>query len=362
MIDRMRSSRVARPLVAGVVLILVGVLSKGSLSPYNINLFTTILLYATVAVAWNILGGYGGMFSLGSSAFVGVGAYGVGVSMVHWGFGYLPALGASVGISLIIAVLLSIPLLRLRGDYFTIGTLAITLALQAFITNWSYAGQSDGLTLPQQRVPLPDTLYIVAVLMAGAALLVSILAHRTPFGLRLTAVRDDQDAASSLGVTVFRHRLAALLIFSALTGLAGGLLALQNLFIEPTGTFSITWTLNAVLMCTIGGMATLVGPWLGTIVVYYLITKQLESHATIGVLIEGALLIIIVRLAPEGLWPLFLRLWHWIVSRFRGSTGVPAEGEALPTQTLISPATGEIEADRGSVPAPAGPIPPPSLP
>jgi branched-chain amino acid transport system permease protein len=329
--------RLATPVVATIVIALIALGLEGSLSPYNVDLLTTILLYATIAMAWNVLGGYGGMFSLGSSAFVGTGAYAAGIAMVHWGFGYLPALVAAAAISIALAVLLSVPLLRLRGDYFTIGTLAVTLALQAFITNWSYAGQSVGLTLPQEKLPLPDVLYNVAVVMAGLALVVSILVARSSFGLRLMAVRDDQDAASALGVAAFRHRLTALIAFGAVTGLAGGLVAMQQLAIEPTGTFGISWTLNAVLMCVIGGLGTLTGPWVGTIIVYYLITKQLETYQTVSLLIEGVLLIVIVRVAPQGLWPLAVSTWR----RFGPARRPQVEGPALATagEQVLTPVT-----------------------
>lgn len=338
----LRASPLRRPmgLSLGLVVVLAGcgLLIGPQLGRYEVDLMTTILIYGAIAVAWNILGGYGGMFSLGSAAFVGTGAYASALFMAHSGAGYLVALGVGVAVSAIIAVIASAALLRLRGDYFTIGTLAMSLALQAWIVNWAWAGQSTGLTLPQTRIPRPEDLYGVAVVVAAIALAASIAVARSDFGLRLMAIRDDQDAASSLGVSAFRHRLGALVISGAITGLAGGLLAMQQLQIVPETAFTINWTLNAVLMCVIGGMGTQVGPWLGTVIVYYGLTKQLESSGAVSLIIEGIVLIAIVRLAPEGVWPLLKRLARLSVNRRRRQDPpAPADPPPVAEQPVASP-------------------------
>lgn len=309
------------PVAAAIALAVLLIGIEPQLDRYEVDVVTTMLILAAVATAWNVLGGYGGMFSLGSSAFVGTGAYAAALVLIHLGTGYVVALAAAAVASGLIAGLASIALLRLRGDYFTIGTLALALALQACALNFGWTGQSTGLTLPQLKIPRPEDLYTVAVVVAAIALVTSIVVARSSFGLRLMAIRDDQDAAEGLGVSAFRHRLVTFVISGAITGLAGGLMAMQQLQIVPETAFNINWTLNAVLICVIGGIGTQCGPWLGTLVVYYGLTKHLEGQGAVSLIIEGVVLIAVVRLAPEGIWPLLVRLTKGIlpVAKLKGA-------------------------------------------
>lgn len=280
--------------------------STAYFTAYQLDIATTLLAFVALAQAWNILAGYGGQVSLGASAFVGTGAYTAGLLEVHAGVSYGPAIiGAVVG-GAVLAAALAVPLLRLRGDYFSIGTLAAALALQAWALNWSFAGGSTGVNLPAAGIPGPVEIFQLACVVAATAMICAYLVAYSGFGMRLKAVRDNEAAATGLGVSAFRHRLGALLISGALSGLTGGLLAMQQLSFEPTGMLGIGWTINALLMTIVGGIGTILGPVVGAIAVYYLLTKQLEGYQTASVVIEGLLLIAIVRFAPRGLWPLFL--------------------------------------------------------
>lgn len=293
------------PIVAAVAaLALVFSQSTSAFTAYQLDLATSLLAFITLAQAWNILAGYGGLVSLGVSAFVGTGAYTVGLLEVHAHVGYtLAVLGALVsGASL--AFILAAPLLRLRGDYFSIGTLAAALALQAWMVNWSFAGGSTGIDLPASGVPSLVEVFQLACAVAATAMICAILVARSGFGMRLKAQRDHEAAAVGLGVSVFRHQLTALVISGALSGLAGALLALQQVSFEPNGMLGLSWTVNALIMTVVGGIGTLVGPALGAVVVYYLLTRQLEGFQTVSIIVEGALLVAIVRFAPRGIWPL----------------------------------------------------------
>lgn len=271
---------------------------------YQLDIATTLLAFIALAQAWNILAGYGGQISLGTSAFVGTGAYTAALLEIHAGIGYAAAIvGALIG-GAVLAALLSLPLLRLRGDYFSIGTLAAALALQAWAVNWNFAGGSTGLNLPNAGIPGPVETFQLACAVAAIAMISAYLVAYSSFGMRLKAVRDNESAATGLGVSAFRHRLGALLISGALSGLVGGLLAMQQISFEPTGMLGIGWTINALLMTIVGGIGTILGPVVGAVAVYYLLTKQLESYQTASVIIEGVLLIVVVRFAPRGLWPL----------------------------------------------------------
>lgn len=280
--------------------------STALFTAYQLDILTTLLAFIALAQAWNILAGYGGQVSLGSSAFVGTGAYTAGLLEIHAGLSYgLAIIGALIG-GAILAALLALPLLRLRGDYFSIGTLAAALALQAWTLNWDFAGASTGLNLPDAGIPGPVEIFQLACAIAAVAMIVAYLVAYSSFGMRLKAVRDNEPAAIGLGVAVFRHRLGALLISGALSGLTGGLLAMQQISFEPIGMLGIGWTINALLMTIVGGIGTILGPVIGAVAVYYLLTKQLESYQTLSVVIEGLLLVVIVRFAPRGLWPLLI--------------------------------------------------------
>jgi len=294
-----------------LLLILVtaaGTQASAVLGRYEIDVLTTLLCLIGLAQAWNLLAGFSGQVSLGTSAFVGTGAYTLGLLELHAGFSYPEAMVGALLAGGLLSLLLAPPLLRLRGDYFSIGTLAAALALQAWIYNWSFAGGSTGLNLPVEGVPSPVAVFQLACVVAASTTGAAFLVAHSSFGARLRAVRDNEAAATGLGVSAFRHRLGALVLSGALSGLVGGLIALQQLSFEPTGMLGIGWTINALLMTIVGGIGTVLGPVVGAVLVYYVLTKRLEGYQTLSVVIEGIVLVVIVRFAPRGIWPLFLSL------------------------------------------------------
>jgi branched-chain amino acid transport system permease protein len=318
-------------LLGATALALVG---AEQLSDYSLDLGVTIMAYLTIAAAWNILGGYGGQISLGSAAFVGTGGYTTGLLLLHTGLSWpltLIAAGINGGL---LAVALSVALLRLRGDYFAVGSLAAAIALQAFVLNWAWAGGATGIILPVD-VPLGIDLFRLAVVVTALALASGLYVARSRFGLRLTAVRDNEPAASGLGVSVYRHRLGALVLSSVLTALAGAIIAYQSSALSPDGMFGLTWSLNALLMTIVGGAGTFAGPIIGVVLVYYGLTKQFESTQTLSTVIEGALILVVVRFAPGGIWPLVAGLTSHAATRRRSSAtrsaaSLPASETAAP--------------------------------
>ncbi|GAA2484649.1 branched-chain amino acid ABC transporter permease [Streptomyces longisporus] len=293
-----------------------------ALSLGQLDLSVTLLTYLTIAQAWNVLAGFSGQISLGAAAFMAAGGYTTALILVHTGLPWPVAfLGAGVGAALL-ALLLAVPLLRLRGDYFAVGTLAVSIALQALLSNWNWAGGASGLTLPVDRIPSGGNLYQIAVVVATLAMALTLYVRHSAFGLRLAAVRDNEPAAAGLGVSVYRHRLAALVPTSAVTGLAGAVIAFQFVVISPDGVASVNWSLNAVLMPVVGGAGTVLGPVVGVGVVYYGLTRLLQDQQTLSLVIEGILLIAIVRFAPQGAWPLICRAVRRLTTRRRA----PATG------------------------------------
>jgi branched-chain amino acid transport system permease protein len=293
--------------VALLVALGLALVAAPSLDPATRDLGTTLLVYLTIAQAWNILAGFAGQISLGASTFVATGSYTAGLVLIHASMNWLLGVALAAVASAALAALLAVPLLRLRGDYFAIGALAASIAAQALLTNWAWAGGAAGITLPIDRIPSGAELFALAAVVAGLAMAVALYIRNSAFGLRLAAVRDNEAAAAGLGVAVYWHRFAAFLASSVLTGMAGTVVAYQYVAVSPAGVANVNWSLNAVLMTLVGGMGSLLGPPLGVVVVYYGLTRQLEGFQVLSLLVEGVLLVLIVKFAPAGVWALLTR-------------------------------------------------------
>ncbi|MCW2982663.1 MAG: urea transporter, permease protein UrtC [Conexibacter sp.] len=308
--------RVGAP-VLGLALVLVFAALRGSLSRYQLDVGVTIFVYVAIAQAWNVIGGLGGQVSLGAAGFVGVGSYTCALVLAHSGASLVLAVAAAGAVAALCAAIVSVALFRLRDAYFSVGTLALSLAAQAWFANWDYAGATQGVSLPFDRVPRPDDLYLYALVVAALAVGGAWAVRHSDFGLRLMAVRDNEDAAGTLGVPAFRVKFWAFVSTSFVTGLAGAIVALQQISIEPGSAFGLSWTVNAIIMTVMGGVGTIAGPIVGVLVVYYAIQQQLEGSQEASTLITGALLVAIVRFAPQGLWGLATEVARRAVARVR---------------------------------------------
>ncbi len=300
------SRPVGRWLIGGSAGVLVlGVLAAGPsyLSLYTLSLGFTLFTLMILAVSWNLLGGYGGQFSLGHAIFVGAGSYTVAVVLVHTGLPLVLAVLVSGVLAAGIAGLSGLLLLRLRAAYFSVGTLGIALAGVSWMINWSYTGGTQELSLPASATLDYATLYEAALGVLVLTLGCVVVLMRSSFGLRLMAVRDDEEAAGELGVNSFVVKMTAFVVSAFWIGLAGALIALQSVSIEPNSAFSLTWTVNMIIMAVLGGLATTIGPLIGAVVIFTL-QQQLQSYGSWSTLVIGLLLIVIIRLAPQGIWVL----------------------------------------------------------
>jgi branched-chain amino acid transport system permease protein len=301
-----RSRDLPAAALVAVALVVIAA-SAGSLTRYQLDVGFTLLTFLVLAQAWNILGGYGGQVSLAVSGFVGVGMYTTTLVLSKSGASMAMALVAAGVLAAAAAAIFAFPLFRLRAAYFSVGTLALTLAAQAAVVNWSYAGATQGINVPFEDVPDQTELLLLALALVAVTMAATWWVRRGDFGLRLMAVRDNEDAAGTLGVNAFRVKFVAFVLTSALTGIAGGLLAMRQVSIEPGATFGLSWTINAIVMAAVGGVGTVLGPVVGVLIVYYGIQTQLESNPELSSILTGVLLVIIVRFAPEGVWGLLAR-------------------------------------------------------
>jgi branched-chain amino acid transport system permease protein len=278
-----------------------------------INLSVLVLLGIILASSWNILGGYTGQTNLGHAAFFGLGALAARLLWLSAGWPLLPSLLAGGGVAVALALLIGAPAFRLRGVYFAIGTLALAQVLNATVGNvWPMISSLPAQYLATyQLVPRYYLFLGVAVLTVGTAY---VLVHSRP-GLGMMAVREEEDAAESLGVSAFRHKLLALTTSAFFAGLAGGAFAFYQPSYYPQLPFGPVWTFDALMMAYIGGTGTIIGPVIGAI--FFVVTKEQLALRLAGVELEilgrplefgelhlavfGTLFILVVLFLPGGL-------------------------------------------------------------
>lgn len=265
---------------------------------YWLQIGFRVLIYLALAESWNLLAGSAGLVSLGTSCFVGLGAY--------VAFGLLNSLDAPLALVLAggalaggsLAAIVSPALFRLRGLYFTVGTLALAELLRLTMINVSAFGGATGIILQKDPPPLPE-LFRYALGVALIASLAITLCTRTRISVILRAVRDDEDAAAQMGVRPYRVKLAAFILASALGALAGGVQATKLGAIEPYGMFGLQWSIDVLSMVIIGGVGLRLGPLVGALFVVAL-GEALADYPEAHIAIAGLILIVLIRFAPKG--------------------------------------------------------------
>jgi branched-chain amino acid transport system permease protein len=289
-------------LIAAAFVVAPAVVGRGTQT-----VLLTLLLFASMAQAWNLIGGFAGQLSLVHGALLGAGAYAAGLLILKADLPAGPAILLAGILTAGIALMTSAALLRLRGVYFAIATLAVALAAQAWMLTWEFAGASRGLNLPLSDLPGPLTLYYASLALAIAVSLTAWWLSWSAFGLRVMAVRDDEAAARALGVNGTLVKVIVFTISGFFTGLIGGVVATNQIALVPENLFDLRWVTTMIVMAMIGGTGTVGGPLLGAGIVYYLIEKQFENSPEIAALVGGLFVIIVVRFAPEGVWGIVTR-------------------------------------------------------
>jgi branched-chain amino acid transport system permease protein len=291
------------------------------LSEDDVVLAITLFASMSMAQGWNLLGGYGGQFSIGHGLFVALGGYTTTLVLIHTGLPIWVSVMLAGVVCAAVGAAMAVPLLRLRGVYFSVGTIGVLLAVQAWFINWTYVGQTTGVVMPNRGTLGFNTQYYMGAALVVLTTMVVWALVRSRYGLRLMAVRDDEMAAGELGVNGFRVKLIALTISGFLVGLAGSMNAFQQLSLEPYSAFSITWGIQMILACVIGGLGTIPGPLIGAALMFEL-QQRLQSASNVTPLIEGGILLVIIRFAPGGIWGLLRALPGRIVGRAQALRGI----------------------------------------
>lgn len=276
----------------------------------DLRLLGEIFLYLSLAYLWNLMAGYAGLVSVGQQAYVGFGGYMLFALTVFGGLHPIVAiLGAGV-LAAVVSVPVAALIFRLKGAYFAIGTWVIAEVFRLGFAQVSHLGGGSGSSLPvevvkslaRSRSGREALSYWLALGAAITVILAVYLFLRSRRGLALTAIRDNEVAAAGLGINIWRTKLEVYVVVSAFTGVIGGLIFLQKLRISPDAAFSINdWTAFVIFIVVIGGIGTLEGPLIGTIL-FFLLRETLADLGTVYLIVLGLVAIIIMLKAPKGVW------------------------------------------------------------
>ena len=277
---------------------------------------TMVQIFALLALAqmWNLLAGYAGLISIGQQVYVGLGSYALFVFANNHEFD----LWLSVALGGLAVGLLSLPIaaiaFRLRGGYFALGTWVIAQAVYLLVVNEDSVGGGSGTTLTavsQYDVEIRQRVtYWIALGVAAASILVVVLILRSRLGLALRATRDTEAASASLGVSVLRSKVIVYVIAALVTGFVGAVILLNDIRVQPDSAFSVAkWTAPIIFIVVIGGLGTVEGPILGT-VIYYLLQENLADFEEWYLIILGAAAVGLMIIAPRGLWGTVAQRWN----------------------------------------------------
>lgn len=271
----------------------------------------TILEFVVLATAWNILGGYTGYVNFGTSGFFAVGAYSTVVIYKTIKLPLLLALPVGGVTAAILGLGMGYLTLRLRGVFFAIATLALAIVLNTLIVNWAFVGGSRGAYIirPREVAFFESYVQFLFAVMLGLSVFsvwVARVVERSRLGRGLAAIRDDELAAECAGVPTLKLKLISTTLSGFLMGLAGAPFPYYVTYVDPGGTFNLAYAVNSIAMPIIGGTTSWLGPLIGAIL---LGTLQQVATVTISselnLLIVGALLVLFVTLAPNGIMGLF---------------------------------------------------------
>lgn len=313
-----RSSRASNIATVIAVLVLVALIA----APWwagraDLRLMGELFLYLSLASLWNLMAGYAGLVSVGQQAYVGFGGY------LLFALTMFAGVHPIVGIALagFLGALVSIPVatlvFRLRGAYFAIGTWVVAEVFRLSFAQVSVLGGGSGTSLPSSIVKAMASgrqarewmSYWLSLALVVVVIVSVFLFLRSRKGLALSAIRDNELAAGSLGINIWRTKFIVYVVTAALTSMVGALIFLQKLRISPDAAFSVNdWTAFVIFIVVIGGIGSLEGPIIGTLV-FFALRETLADLGTVYLIALGAVAIIVMLKAPKGLWGIIQSRW-----------------------------------------------------
>jgi branched-chain amino acid transport system permease protein len=278
------------------------------LGNFTLRNATDILIFAILASSWNIIGGYTGYASFGNIVFFGLGAYATAILMNNFGLGFFPSLVLSGLVGGIYGYLAGRPILRLKGHYFAIATLGLAEATKALVQNLGITEGNSGMYLPMPELSIDASyhfFYYVSLGVLVLLLLLTWLMLRSKLGYGLIAIREDEDAANSIGINTTLFKCTAFSLSGLFSGIAGAIYAYQQGFIKPGPVFTVASTVKMIVMAVFGGIGSLWGPTIGAVCIE-VIDNFLSAHfLVIHTIFFGAIVILVILFAPRGIYDIF---------------------------------------------------------
>ena len=311
------SSRVGVALIAMALVVL-------AVAPYwgdrqMLRLLAEIYAFVALASLWNLLAGYAGLVSVGQQAFVGLGGYVLFALAILLGVHPIAAILIAGPIGALIAIPVAALIFRLRGAYFAIGTWVVAEVFRLLASQVSVLGGGSGISLPAavvvamapSRQMREFEIYWLALTLTVIVLGAIVILLRSRHGLALTAIRDNELAAQSNGIDVWRIKFVVYVLTAFGTAMIGALIFLQKLRISPDTAFSVNdWTAFVIFITVIGGIGRIEGPIVGTIV-FFLLRQALADLGSLYLLMMGAVAIVVMLWAPKGLWGMIAGRLGW---------------------------------------------------
>lgn len=312
-----RSSRVGVALITVMLVVL-------AFAPYwgdrqTLRLLAEIYTFVALASLWNLLAGYAGLVSVGQQAFVGLGGYLLFALAILADVHPVAAILIAGPIGALVAIPVAALIFRLRGAYFAIGTWVVAEVFRLLASQISVLGGGSGISLPAAVViAIAPTrqmrefeTYWLALALTGAVLGAIVALLRSRHGLALTAIRDNELAAQSNGIDVWRIKFIVYVLTAFGTAMIGALIFLQKLRISPDTAFSVNdWTAFVIFITVIGGIGRIEGPIIGT-VIFFLLRQALADLGSLYLLMMGAVAIVVMLWAPKGIWGLIVERLGW---------------------------------------------------
>ncbi len=308
-----RASRIGLPLSGAMLALLLSLPFWAGRA--ELRLIVEMACYLALAQMWSLLAGLAGLVSIGQQAWVGIGGYALFLLTIYLGIPPLPAVPLAGAITALIALPTAFVVFRLQGAYFAIGTWVVAEVYRLGFAQVSALGGGSGMSLPadilrsiaEGRGTREMLIYYLGLALAVGSIVLVYALLRRRVGMALTAIRDSETAAASLGVDTHRTKLLVYVVAALVTGMAGALIFLQKLRISPDAAFNVTdWTAYVIFIVVIGGIGTIEGPILGTLL-YFALRQVFAEYGTWYLVALGLFGIGVMLKAPQGLWGLLAR-------------------------------------------------------
>jgi len=302
-------------LLFGLAFLVAALAPVGISSKFHLDVLTLIFFTAYIGQSWNILGGYAGQFSFGGVMFFGTGAYTSSILLITFGIPPIFGIFVAVLMGAFLGFLVGYLSFRsgLRGSYFALITLAFAELLRVLANSVEFTGGGVGLFLTYApglknlQFVSPTGFYYFSLFLLVISLAIALWLERSRFGAQLVAIRENEEAAEALGIDTLKCKLYAIMIMGGMGGAAGTFYAQKYLYIDPPISYSIALSVEMLLVSIVGGLGTVFGPLIGSIVLHVVneVARHFIDTPGLSLIVYGVILIFIISYLPNGLVGLF---------------------------------------------------------